>query len=526
MMTDEPFPPIAGQRAVTPLVRVTMAVSRLTAFLWASDGRLTDRLLRSGAWVSISNTGVSLLQTARSIVLARLLAPDVFGLMGLCFVVVRGLELFTETGIGPALIQRQQRIEEAKHTAFTIQVGRGFLLAALASLAAPLAAQYYGEPQLRNVVIVLSLGFMIVGFSNINVVALHKRLDFRLIASRELLVGVMSTALIIGLAIWLRSVWALAVGHVLTQALRVLISYQLVPERPVLGFDRQIAWELFRYGRFITGLTIVLFVTTEIDKLVVGKVLGLEGLGYYTLAFTLANLPATHVSKVAAMVVFPAYSSMQGDLAKMRVAYLTVLKVVSGVAFPAAAGMAILAAEVVAVAYGERWLPMVRVLQILSLFGAARAIGVVGGSLYNALGRPNITFYLSAAKLAIILPTIYVMTSRFGLEGAAIGVAGPQVLLDTAGLYVVTRQTGLRVGQIASVLVGALWPTVVMVLAVAAIRPVFHPVGAVDLLVLVLVGAGVYGTLRRRDVLELYRDHIRPRRNVAISHAASSPTPP
>ena len=249
---------------------------RVVGFMGGAEGGLVKRVVRSGMWVGVQNAGANILQTVRSIILARLLTPEIFGLMSLCQVAVRGLDLFTETGIAPALIHRQERVAEAVNTAYTLQIMRGFLLALLAIPLAPLAAAYYGDERLRAVIAVLSMSFIVSGFSNINTILLQKKLDFRRLAALELTLALISTVAVSVLAYIMRSVWALVIGQLLTSAMRVTLSYIIVPGRPVMRFDRTIAWELFKYGRFITGLTIVLFVTSEIDNLVVGKVLGLQ----------------------------------------------------------------------------------------------------------------------------------------------------------------------------------------------------------------------------------------------------------
>lgn len=491
----------------------------------ATDGRLSTRVVRSGIWVGLSNAGQSLLQIVRSIILARLLSPEVFGLMGICLIVIRGLDLFTETGIGPALIHRQERVDEAKNTAFTLQIIRGVLLAGLALLLGPLAAHIYDEPQLTSLIYVLAIVFAINGLANLNTVLLQKQLDFRRLTFLELLVAVSSTIAVAALAFWLRSVWALVLGHVMMSIMRVVLSYVLIREHPVPRFDKQLAREIFQYGRYITGLTIVLFVTTEVDNMVIGKVLGFEWLGYYTMAFTLANIPATHISKIASNVLFPAYSSIQRDSAKMRLAYLTVLRVVGGIAIPAAAGLAALAPDVVTVVYGPKWAPAVPALRILALFGAARAVGMLGGYLYNALGKPKISFYLTAGKLLVILACIYPMTARFGVTGAALAVAIPQVLGDALGLVIVQRQIALRLSQILRILGRIVLASSIMVAVVLIIRAWLPPFHAGSLILLIVVGAVTYGVVSARELASLYAEHMRGRRRAAAPAVPASPPP-
>jgi O-antigen/teichoic acid export membrane protein len=473
---------------------------RVTGFMTGSHGGLLSRVIRGGAWVGVSSLGQNLLQTLRSIILARLLTPEVFGLMGLCQVAIRGLDLFTETGIGPALIHRQDRVEEARDTAYTLQVARGLLLALLVLPLAPVAAWFYGEARLQSLIMALSAVFVIGGLSNINLVLLQKQLDFRRLATIDLTVSVLSTIVIASLAYVLRSVWALVIGQIFTSALKVVLSFLLVPGRPTLRFNPQIAGELFRYGRFITGLTVVLFLTSEIDNMVVGKLLDMPSLGLYTMAFTLANLPATHIAKVSASVIFPAYSALQGHPERMRLAYLSVLRVVAALAFPAAVGLAVLAPEIVAIVYGTKWLGAVPPLRILALFGAARAVSMLGGYLYNAIGKPSISFYMVTAKLVIILAAIYPMTLYLGLSGAAMAMAIPQVMVDGLSFGIISREIALPRRDIARVLLRAVGTSGVMALAVWWVRSLLEPVSGLDLALLIAVGVVVYTSVNVTEI--------------------------
>lgn len=494
---------------VNVIERSRRALQSATAFMGGTAGSLAQRTMRSGVWVGLSSAGQNLLQTLRSIALARLLSPEIFGLMGICMVVIRGLELFTETGTGPALIQRRDRVEEATSTAFALQMIRGFVLGGLACAIAPFAARYYDEPQLQSLVCVLAIAFLLNGFVNIHIVLLQKGLDFRRLTRLDLLVACASTAAILTLAAWLRSVWALVLGQIVTSAIRLALSYRMVPGRPRITFDRGIARELLGYGRYITGLTVVLFVTTEAGNLIIAKLIGFRELGLYAMAYTLANLPSTHVAKTVSTVIFPAYSTLQGRPDRIRVAYLAVLRLVGGIAIPAAVGLAVLAPEIVRVVYGEKWVAMVPALQILAFFGAARAIGVVGGSLYNAIGKPKISFYLSAVKLVAILAVIVPLIRAYGIAGAAVAVTVPQVLGDAFGLLMIQKQIDLRVRTIVPVLVRIGVACAVMTGVLVLARWLLRPVGVLDLMFLVGTGAGAYLLLSLKDARSLYVEHLR-----------------
>jgi O-antigen/teichoic acid export membrane protein len=302
----------------------------------------------------------------------------------------------------------------------------------------------------------------------------------------------------------------------------MLLSYLLVPTRATPKYDRTLARELFSYGRFVTGFTILQFAASEVDNLVVGKILGFEALGLYTMAWMLANLPATHIARTASVILFPAYSAIQHEREKLRVAYLTVLRAVGGVAIPAAAGLIALAPDIVRVVYGERWMPGVSALRILAFMGAARAIGMLSGYLYNAMGKPNISFYLIAARLALVLAWIYPMAVRFGLEGAAIAVGLPLILEQMAGLVLLRRQVGIAVADTVRILATITARSAAMAAACLAVRAITGPATPATLLLLVGVGVVTYGALSFGEIRKLQRELLGLKRAKAAQPVAPS----
>jgi lipopolysaccharide exporter len=484
-------------------------VARAAAFLKRKDGGVWSKVIRSGFWVSISILVVNSLQVLRSIVLARLLTPEIFGLMALCLIVTRGIEVFSETGVRPALIHRRERFEEALDTGFCVMAVRGFVLAAVATLIAPLAAWYYGQPQLTAIVAVMSLTFVVVGFTNINTINLEKQLEFKRLTHVEQVSAIVSFTIVVALAVWLRSIWALAIGQVLGAAVGVAASYLMIPGRPKLRFDRQLARELMRYGRFVTGLTIVLFFTTELDNMVVGKVLGLESLGYYLIAYTLANLPATHLSKVLSRIMFPAYALMRDTPGRLASAYLGVVEVVSVVSLGAAAGLFVLADDIVRIGYGPKWLPAVPSLKVLALFGALRAITSINGYLFNAIGRPNLPFYLNTAKLALIVAVIVPVTRRYGIVGASIAVTAPSVLFAFISMAQLDRFAGVPWRKNLRALLRPVASSVAMAAVVSGLRSLAGPIGLAGLAGLILSGATLVLLLNIDVVSRVYREQRR-----------------
>lgn len=475
-------------------------------FLSSTEGSLLRKTVRSGIWVGLSKAGLNSMAIVRTVILARLLTPEIFGLMGICAIVTRFLDVFSRPGVAAALVHRKRSFEEAKDTAYTILVARGFVVALAAFLVAPLVAGYYEKEVLNPVVRLISVTFILGGFRNINTVALQKNLDFKRLAFIDQAASILHTVVVVVLAYYLRSVWALVYGQIVASLAAMAMSFLIVRGRPRLRFNKAIARELFTYGKFITGSSAVIFVATEMDNVVAGKVLGMEMLGYYVLAFSLANLPATQISKVISDVLFPAYSKLQDNLDKLRDAYLIVLKYVSLLTIPAAAGMIALGPEIIRVVYGEKWMPALAALPILCVFGGIRSISALNGYLFNGIGKPGIPFYTTLVRLCLIALIIWPLTREYQLAGTAIAVTLPLAVELVLGFFFMIRSLGLRPFQVLGILSLSVGSSLLMALVVWFAKGLFETVDLVALLLLVVIGIFAYVMIHFRELLGLYRE--------------------
>jgi len=474
-------------------------------FALGDGGSLKDRVLRSGLWVGVSEASVALLGVIRSIALARLLTPDMFGLMGLAMIVVRAVETFTRPGVAQALIARQRNFEEASGTAFTMLTIRGVLLALCLIVAAPWIAKFYDRPQLGWLLGALSGVFVLGGFNNINLIARQRELDFRNISLLGQATNLVGTTLTITLAWMLRSVWALVIGQLAQVGLNALLSYYFVPGRVTFAWDRGVARELMSYGKFITGSSIVLYIATEIDSAVIGKVLGTEQLGFYTLAFTIAHLATTNLSKIASSIMMPAYSKLQTDIPALRAAFLRTLSLLMLVLAPATAGILVCADPLVHVVYGTRWADTALPLQVLAFFGLIRGVAAFNGYLFEGMGLPRVAFQLGIIRLGLVAVIIVPMTRTWGLAGTAWAMTAGMAAQWLFGLPHLKRHVGISLADLARASWRPAWTSLVMGGLVYALSLKLDGRSVGGLAALVACGIAVYGLLNFREVRAIKR---------------------
>lgn len=453
---------------------------------------LHQRTVRGGAWVfaiRIASQGFSFI---RIIIIARILAPDDFGLFGIAMLAMAALSTFTTTGFSSALIQKKEKTEDYLNTAWTVTILRGVILFGVLFFAAPYVATFFNTPEATNIIRVISISTLLVGFANIGVVYFEKELEYNKQFFYELSSMVADFVVVISTALILRSVWALVFGLLASSIVKVIVSYRIHPYRPHLSLDLGKAKELFAFGKWILGSTIVLFLFSQGDDGFLGKLLGIASLGLYQMAYRISNMPTEEVTSVFSRVTFPAYSKLQDNLPGLRQASLKVLQFNAFLSIPLAAGIFILAPEFTQIVLTAKWMPMVPALQVLALFGVLRAISATTASVFRGVGKPQIATRWEAIRLGVLAAVIYPLTIRWGIIGTSIAVVLAQIVLTIGFSYMVVKITECGWKSFSRLIALPLISTTVMVLLLFGLKTTFDTVGIGQLILLIAAGIATY----------------------------------
>jgi O-antigen/teichoic acid export membrane protein len=364
---------------------------------------LSTRVVKGGLWVfalRFINRGLGFIRT---IVLARLLAPEDFGLLGIAMLAISTLETFSQTGFQIALIQKKENVKPYLDTAWTVSSIRGIILFLILLLSAPAIAAIFNSPQASLIIRVIAVSTLLSGFRNIGVLFFQKELEFNKQFSYEFSATLVDLTVAISLAFILRNVWALVWGGLAANFVRLIMSYIVHPYRPKIKFDKNKFDELFRFGRWTVGSGIFIFLLTQGDDIFIGKSLGIAALGFYQVAYMLSNLPASEVTYVISQVTLPAYSKLQSDIPRLKEAYFRVLQVALSLSFPIGALIFLLGPHFTIIFLGEKWMPMVPAMQALCIFGVTRSVNATFGSLFTGIGKPEIITKQAGIQLVIML---------------------------------------------------------------------------------------------------------------------------
>lgn len=433
--------------SVTELLR--KIYQRLTA-----GGSTAEQALQSGIWVVGINVADRILQLLKVVILARLLSPAAFGLLGIALLAIAALRQFSKLGFDEALIYHEDDdVDAYLNTAWIMKIIRGFGIAVVAFLAAPYLAMFFGEPQAEPVIRVVGISPLILSLQNPAVMYFQKNLNFHKEFVYQVGGRLVDFVVAAVLALIFRSVWALVAGIVAMNFVKFVISYGIHEYRPNIEFNLVYGKEMFGFGKWLLVSGILVFLYGQGDDAFVGWFFGASSLGVYQLAYRFSNAPATEITHVISRVAFPTLSKVQNDTEKLREGFCRAVQLSTIVAFPMAAGIAAVAPQFVPVVLGDQWRPAIPVMQVLAVWGGVRAFGANVGPVYKSVGRPDIDVRIQALKVVTIIIIIYPAAELFGLVGVASAIVMSLSVTLPVGLYYILSITQVRAIELLKLLV-------------------------------------------------------------------------
>lgn len=420
--------------------------------LLSTDGSLQQKTIKSGFWSFASRISTRGLSILKIIIVARLLSPNDFGLLGIAILTLAIFEVFSKTGFKESIIQNKEKIDDYLNTAWTTLALRGFALYGIVFVSAPYIATFFNEPRAELIIRVIGLTLIFNGLQNIGVILFQKDLEFHKNFALDLSSAVPAFILTVFLAYAWRNVWALIYGGLLGSVCLLVTSFLIHGHRPKPEFKKDKATQMFGFGKWVLGSSIIIFLLTQGDDIFVGRFLGVTALGIYILAYRVSNLPATEISHVIQRVAFPSFSKMQDNKEKLKLVYIKLLQLLSFIVFPLGALIYVLINNFTITILGIQWVPIIPIVMVFVFQTANRAIGGTLTSISTALGRPDIQTRISTVQLIILVILIYPMSLYLGVLGVAIVVLIESTISIPIALKLVLPQINMRLKEFAKAL--------------------------------------------------------------------------
>jgi O-antigen/teichoic acid export membrane protein len=421
---------------------------------------IDNKIANGAAWMvafKLIDRSLGLIST---IILARLLIPEDFGLVAMATVLIGALQLLVSFSFDVPLIQNPNAGRDQFDTAWTFNVVFATLCGLILASLANIASQFYLEPRLETVIYLLALGFVAQGFSNIGPVIFRREMrfdrEFKFLLGKRLA----SLLVTVPLAYWLKNYWALVVGQLSGTLMSVALSYVVSNYRPRFSLKAKV--ELFHSSKWLMINNIFQFLNGRAAEFVIGRSSGAQVLGVYTIAYELSTLPTTELVAPINRAAFPGYSRAALDTAQLRISFLNVISMIALFSLPAGIGIFSVADLMVPAVLGWKWHAAIPLIQILAIFGVIQALQTNIGFVYLAVGNVRLITLINGLQFAVLLAFLVTGIHYWGATGAAWAFLGTVVLMIPVNQVLIAKHLNLSAIDFCAKLLRPLLASLVM----------------------------------------------------------------
>lgn len=446
-------------------------------------------------WNLTNRLSSQFLSLVLGIILARLLSPEEFGIIGMVTVFSGFAGVFVDFGFTSAIIQNRDSDSRHWSSVFWLNIGISLSLAVLFSLFAPLMADFFEQPLLKNVTIAIAWTLFISSFGLVQMSLLKKALKFKEIASIDLISQLMAGVIAITAAYNGFSYWSLVIQIYISSILRVGLFWIRSNWHPSFVLDRGAINELVGFSLPLIGMKSTHYWTHNIDSLIVGKVLGDSALGIYSRAYSLMLVPLQSISRVISSVMFPAYSLIQDDPDRIKRIYVSINRVIALITFPMMFGLVVTAEPFIYVLLGEKWTGVIPIIQVLAPLGAWRSVHSLSGNVFMARGKTNLLFRITLPSSFFVAVSMLFGIYTYGLIGLAVAYSISSLIIGLALDFYLKKIIGLgfvkNLGSLLPIFIAAGIMTITVFLADVYYFNSFP--NLLRLICLVVIGIAIYG---------------------------------
>lgn len=384
-----------------------------------------SQLLSGVFWTSIQTVVNRVFKFIIKLVLARLLFPEDYGIIGMAVVFTSIVSAFNELGMGAALIQRKKEFLTNSHynTAFWAGLIWGILIFTfMVFVISPLAAWFYEEPILSQIIPVLSLGILATPVNVIHRSQLTRDMNFKKISFISNTSNIFSGVVALILALNGAGVWSLVFNSIASFIIAMPQWFYATKWFPNFEFSKQAFRDIFGFGIYTTGTRLLVKINGQIDYMIVGKLLGAVSLGIYSLAFLLTSIFRSQITQIIDQVLYPLFSKMQDDTQQLKRYYLKIVRINAMAVYPVMFGLILFSTQFISLLFGEKWTEAIPILKILSVAVILGMLTTSSSVLLRASGKPAIELKIMTFNtLVFYAPFIILGTYLYEVTGTAVG---------------------------------------------------------------------------------------------------------
>jgi lipopolysaccharide exporter len=466
----------------------------------AEQVSVARRAAAGAGWIIAWRMATRNLGLLSTLILVRLLEPLDFGLVALAMGFINAIDALSAIGVEDALVRTPLPDRDAYDTGFTLNLVRGLLTALIVVAIAWPVADFVNEPRLGVVMLALSAATVISAFENIGVIDFRRDLAFRKEFDMQVWSRIISVVTTITVAAVWHTYWALVAGILVNRIARLVQTYLMSPYRPHVTFR---AWrQLIGFSLWAWAQTILTQVRDRTDTAVVGRFLGAAQVGVFSIGFELGFLPSTEIVEPLGRALFSGFASLHNANQGLQDIFLGAVGLGFLLVLPASLGISMVAEPMVCLTLGAQWVTVVPIVQILAVTVVSTIFTATCATLLNAIGKPDVTFYVSVVSTIARVLLLFVLVPTFGLSGAAMAISGCVIIDLVVFLWITLPRIMVTPWQLAKCLIRPAVATAAMVAALWWLSMAWTPSRALDTIALVsdvgmrsIVGAVCYATV-------------------------------
>lgn len=395
---------------------------------------IRNNAIKGLGWMGGLKASTRVISYLRIAILARILSPEQFGVYGIAVLILSFLEIITETGINVFFIQGEGKLKEYISTAWLVSIMRGFVMAVIVALTAPLVAHFFNSPEVTRLLYIGSLIPLVRGFINPSIVRFRKDLDFKKEFNYRLVIFATEGVAAVLLALYTKEATSLIWGLLAGTFVEVFISFKYAKPWPRLEFEYKKFKKVISRGKYVTASWLADYLFRNVDDAFVGKVFSADSLGIYQMAYKFGSLPATELTDVFNRVTLPLYAKIS-DVTEIKKTFKNTLLLIVSLSSLLAIAIYIFAPLIVKIFLGPGWDQVVPVMRILCIFGASRAFGSSFNALFLAKKKQEYVSVISTIGLISLVLLLFPLAKTYSFMGVSYAVVLSSVVMLPMTIY-------------------------------------------------------------------------------------------
>lgn len=467
---------------------------------------LKQKTITGLVWSFIESFSKQIINFVIGLILARLLLPEEFGLIGMIGVFIAVSISFIDSGFSQALIRKQNCTDVDYSTVFFFNLLVGVFFTMILFVSAPLIADFFEQPQLIDIIKVTSVLLIVDSLTLIQRTKLIKEINFKLQTKISVITDIVSGVIAIIMAFSGYGVWSLVAKQMIARSLNSALLWYWSKWSPILTFSKSSFNELFGFGYklLLSGLLNTVF--NNIYLIVIGKYFSAADLGFYTQADKFKKLPSQNINSVIKRVTYPILSEIQDDIPRLKKNYKIIIRSTVFITFTLMMGMAAVAEPLVLTLVGEKWAPSIIYLQMLSFVGMLYPLHAINLNMLQVQGRSDLFLKLEVIKKILVIPAV-IIGVFYGIKIMILGM----IVNNIIAYYINSYWSGRLIGYSVKEQLKDVFPTFLLsvsMMIVVYISGLMLPfIAGINLIIQILIGAiyvlSVCELLRFKDYIRL-----------------------